>query len=74
MGWTISLGRIAGTAIKLHLTFLLFLIWLGAIGWARGGAAGAAGAVSFMVLLFLCVTLHEFGHILAARHFGVGRP
>jgi stage IV sporulation protein FB len=74
LGWSLPLGRIAGTAIRLHLTFLLFLLWLAAIGYAQAGPAGAAGSVSFIVLLFLCVTLHEFGHILAARHFGVHTP
>jgi Zn-dependent protease len=74
MRWSISLGSIAGTKVRLHLTFLLFLLWLGGIAWAGGGPAAAAGTVSFFALLFLCVLLHEFGHVLAARHFGVRTP
>lgn len=74
MGWSISLGRVKGTAIRVHWTFLLFLIWLGSTAYFQSGANAAAGAVSFILLLFLCVTLHEFGHILAARHFGVRTP
>src|SRR5438874_4009052 len=74
MSWSISLGQVKGTTVRVHLTFLLFLLWLGAVAYARGGAAAAAGAVSFIVLLFFCVVLHEFGHILAASHFGIRTP
>lgn len=74
VGWSISLGKVKGTAVRVHWTFLLFLIWLGYAAYVQGGANAAAAAVSFILLLFLCVTLHEFGHILAARHFGVRTP
>lgn len=74
MRWSISMGSIAGTKVRLHLTFLLFLLWLGGIAWAQGGPAAAAGTVSFFVLLFFCVLLHEFGHVLAARRYGVRTP
>ena len=71
MGWSIPLGRVKGTSIRLHVTFLLLLAWFAAASYAEGGRASALAGVSFLVLLFLCVVLHEFGHILAARHFGV---
>jgi stage IV sporulation protein FB len=74
VGWSISLGKVKGTAVRVHWTFLLFLIWLGFAAYVAGGVSAAAGAVSFILLLFLCVTLHEFGHILAARQFGVRTP
>jgi stage IV sporulation protein FB len=74
VGWSISLGKVKGTAVRVHWTFLLFLIWLGSAAYAAGGVNAATAAVSFILLLFLCVTLHEFGHILAARHFGVRTP
>ena len=74
MSWSISFGKVKGTAVRVHWTFLLFLLWLGSAAYFKGGVNAAAGAVSFILLLFLCVTLHEFGHILAARHFGVRTP
>jgi Zn-dependent protease/predicted transcriptional regulator len=74
MRWSISLGSIAGTKVRLHLTFLLFLAWLGALAWASGGPPAAVGTVSFFLLLFFCVVLHEFGHVFAARRFGVHTP
>lgn len=74
MSGAISLGKVMGTAVRVHWTFLLFLAWLGSAAYIQSGANAALAAVSFILLLFLCVTLHEFGHILAARHFGVRTP
>ncbi|MBX6746795.1 MAG: site-2 protease family protein [Acetobacteraceae bacterium] len=74
MGWSIPIGRIKGTEIRLHLTFLLFLLWIGAAYYAQGGREAAIQGVAFMVLLFLCVVLHEFGHVLMARRYGVQTP
>lgn len=71
MGWSIPLGTVKETTIRLHLTFLLLLAWFAVAFYAEGGTAKALAGVSFLLLLFLCVVLHEFGHILAARHFGV---
>lgn len=74
MGWSIIVGRIAGTAVRIHLTFLLLLIWIGVSAYTRGGADAAFDNVLFIVLLFGCVLLHEFGHIFMARHFGIATP
>jgi hypothetical protein len=38
MGWSISIGTIAGTVVRIHLTFLLFLGWIFLAGWYSGGA------------------------------------
>jgi Zn-dependent protease len=53
------------------VTFLLFLIWLGAIYYRQGGAEAAWQGTIFVVLIFLCVLLHELGHVFAARRYGV---
>lgn len=74
MGWSITLGRIAGTAIKLHFTFLLFLLWIGIADYLASGPSAAIATVSFIILIFACVVAHEFGHILVARRFGVKTP
>ncbi len=74
MSWSVKIGSIAGTAIRIHITFLLFLIWIFAAGWASGGAEAAWNSLLFMVLLFACVLAHEFGHIFTARAFGVATP
>ena len=74
MLWSVNIGAIAGTAVRIHITFLLFLAFIAAAGYVSGGAAGAWNSVVFMVLLFLCVLAHEFGHIFTARAFGVATP
>ena len=74
MGWSLTIGRIAGTDIRLHFTFLLFLAWIGIADYLQGGIAAALDSVAFILLVFLCVTLHEFGHIAMARRFGVRTP
>jgi Zn-dependent protease/CBS domain-containing protein len=74
MSWSVNIGSIAGTAIRIHVTFLLFLIWIFAAGWASGGIEDALNSLIFMVLLFACVVAHEFGHIFTARAFGVATP
>lgn len=74
MGWSVMIGRIAGTAVRIHITFLLFLLWIGFASWRTGGSDAAWNGVAFMVLLFACVLAHEFGHIFMARRFGIATP
>src|SRR5262245_10631625 len=71
MGWSIKLFSVAGTAVRIHLTFFLLLAVYAALGWQEGGAPAAIDLVVFIVLLFLCVVLHEFGHVFAARAYGI---
>jgi len=56
------------------LTFFLLLAWIAAIHWSRGGAPAALDGVLFIIALFACVVLHEFGHIVAARRYGIRTP
>ncbi len=74
MSWSLNIGRVAGTVVRIHITFLLFLAWIFAAAYAASGAATAWGTLLFVLLLFLCVLLHEFGHIFTARAFGVTTP
>ena len=71
MRWSLSLGSIGGTEIRIHVTFLLFLVWLAAVYYRAGGPEAAWEGTIFIVLLFLCVLLHELGHVFAARRYGV---
>src|SRR6185295_2722072 len=74
MRWTYTLGRVGETEIKLHLTFFLLLAYWAVGGYQAGGMSGAIGAVAMLIALFVCVLLHEFGHITMARRFGVRTP
>lgn len=74
MPWSFTIGRIAGTAVRIHITFVLFLAWIGFSAFRQGGAQAATQNLLFIVLLFLCVVLHEFGHIFMARRYGIRTP
>jgi Zn-dependent protease/CBS domain-containing protein len=74
MQWSYRIGRIAGTDIKVHVTFLLLVGWWALIGYSQGGLPMALTSALALLALFACVLLHEFGHILTARRFGVRTP
>jgi stage IV sporulation protein FB len=74
MSWSFNIGSIAGTQVRVHITFLLFLGWIFAASWVSEGSQAAWSGLIFMVLLFTCVLAHEFGHIFTARAFGVATP
>jgi stage IV sporulation protein FB len=73
MGKNLAEFRLLGIDVKVHWSFILilafgaFLYGSGPAGWLIGGAYG----VLTFLLLFVCVTLHEYGHALTARHFGI---
>jgi len=69
--WSISLGRIAGTELRIHLTFFLLIAWLAVAAGSSGGQAAAVEAVIFILSVFACVVAHEYGHVLVARRFGI---
>ena len=74
MKWSITFARVAGIDLKIHITFVLFLAWIGFTYYSSGGREAAVTGTLFMVLLFACVLLHELGHALAARAFGIRTP
>lgn len=72
MKWSWRVGSIAGIALYVHATFLLLLAWI-AIGeyQSSGSAAAAFNGVLFVVTVFATVVLHELGHALTARRYGI---
>jgi Zn-dependent protease/predicted transcriptional regulator len=72
MRWSLRLLKVAGIGIYVHVTFLLLLIWAGWSGYgARHQWNDAAAGVGFILVLFVIVVLHELGHALTARRFGI---
>ena len=70
MRWSVELARIAGTAVRVHVTFLLFLAFIGILVYRANGPEAAWDTLAFIILIFICVVAHEFGHVLMARRFG----
>jgi len=74
MSWSLRVLRVNGIPIRIHFTFLLVVAWAVYIGFEDGGAnwlQNVGFMVAFVLLLFLCVLLHELGHSLVAQLFGV---
>lgn len=72
MKWAWHLGRPFGIDLYIHATFLLLLLWVGVNAYlATGTLAGAADGIAFIILAFATVALHELGHALTARRFGI---
>jgi Zn-dependent protease len=72
MKWSIRLGRYLGIDVYLHVTFVLLLGFIGLSYWLAGRSATAAiEGVAFFAAIFACVLLHEYGHALMARRYGI---
>ncbi len=74
LGWSINLFRVFGIQLAIHASFLLLLAYYGYEGWTEGGLPGLVWSVGLIVLFFVCVILHELGHSLTAKRYGVRVP
>src|SRR5687767_6243097 len=70
MRWSIKLGRVAGIRIFIHWTFLI-LVGYFFFAHLDEGVPAALRSVVFVLALFVCIVLHELGHALAARRYGI---
>ncbi len=72
MGRSFQIGRIAGISILIHWTFLLLLGFIVFTEVRKGSDTTAIVAdIGFVLAIFLCVMLHELGHSLAAKRYGI---
>lgn len=72
MRGSLKIGTVSGIDIRIHFTFIFIIIWAAAQGAVGlGGVRGGLYAAISILLLFVCVTLHELGHSLVARHMGL---
>lgn len=74
MQWSFPVLRVGETEIRIHLTFFLLLAWIGIAHYQTGGSAAALDGILFIIAVFGCVVLHELGHTLAARRYGIHTP
>lgn len=66
----LKVGTFFGIQLYIHWTFALLVGFVAFVS-REGGAVGMAYGVATLLGMFLCVTLHEYGHALAARRFQV---
>src|SRR2546430_4402313 len=71
MKWSWKLATVAGIGLYVHATFFLLIAWVGVTYWLAGGSAAAPSGIAFILALFACVVLHELGHALTARRYGI---
>lgn len=72
MTWSFRLGTWAGVAVYVHATFGLLLAWVAFVHWQMDPRpAAVASGLLFTLALFACVLLHEYGHALTARRYGI---
>lgn len=77
MGGSLKLGTYAGIGVYVHWTFVLLLAWVAWAAWRSAQAIDVntwtvvAFQVGFVLAIFFCVVLHEYGHALTARRFGI---
>lgn len=70
--WSWRIGRIFGIEVRVHATFLILLGWVAMSHFMAGhGLAMAASGVVFVLAVFAIIVLHELGHALTARRFGI---
>ena len=72
MRWSWRIGEVKGIGVYIHATFLLLILFILIVHWLQGhNLTMAIEGVVFVLAIFLCVVLHEFGHALMARRFGI---
>jgi len=72
MKWSVKIGEYRGIPVKIHATFLLIIIWVAFSHWSQGESIAATiNGIIFVLAIFLCVVLHEFGHALMAQKFNI---
>jgi len=67
-----QIAKWAEIPVRIHWSFALIFVWVAYTGVSNGMSWDLIGwSMGFMVALFVCVVLHEYGHALTARRFGV---
>lgn len=69
--YSLNLGKPFGIKVSIHWTFSLLIAWIVFITVRQGlGTTQVLMHILFVLTLFVCVVLHEFGHSLTAIKLG----
>jgi len=71
MRYTAGIGTYAGIPVRIHATFPLVLVIYALIAATTGGWRDGLDAAILVLSVFLCVVLHEFGHCLQIKRYGI---
>lgn len=72
MRWSWKIAEIAGIGIYIHATFWLLILFILYDYWTQGhNLAQALAGVGFVMAIFGCIVLHELGHALTAKRYGI---
>jgi Zn-dependent protease/predicted transcriptional regulator len=72
MRWSVKIGEFKGIQVYIHWTFLLLLFYIGFANYQQSRSTDQLMlSLGYILTLFACVVLHEFGHALTARRFGI---
>ncbi len=67
--WILNLFSVKGIPLRIHFTFFLLLAWVGFE--AQQAGESALLEIAFVLSIFVCVLLHELGHALTAKRYGI---
>jgi Zn-dependent protease len=72
MKWSWKIAEVSGIGVYVHATFLILIGWVALNHWVEArNLAYVFAAVGFILSLFACVVLHELGHALTAKKYGI---
>lgn len=70
--WSFHLVRLWGINVRVHATFLLLLAFMSiAPALEEHSLSAGLDGLLFTIALFSCVVLHEYGHALTAKRYGI---
>jgi len=72
VAWSLKIARFFGIDVRVHWTFLLLIAYVVFIYVQQGASlAGVAEGIGLVLAIFACIVMHEYGHALTAKRYGV---
>jgi Zn-dependent protease/predicted transcriptional regulator len=72
VSWSFKIGSYRGIGVYVHATFFLLLAFIATVHWTNTrDVMKVVEGLIFILSIFGCVVLHEFGHALMAARYGI---